>query len=228
MIFSSKLRNCKVTPNKTKCLVEVTPEHHAQHRQNQSQHSSPAISIGSQRLTNLRPNSNVSQRQIISQDHSENHQNDQDLIQRVSDVMKIEQCDKLVKGSGDNGLNTTSSTSSNHSQKSSESSNSFYASIPNMSTVNNQSKSFDPVISLMLSNNQPPLQLQNGIPFGDRNDKISDQQYRKELLARKELQMHPTYANFIAKNQVTKILPILLFFCVFFLLQKNAPLNFAL
>ena len=86
MIFSSKLRNCKVTPNKTKCLVEVTPEHHAQHRQNQSQHSSPAISIGSQRLTNLRPNSNVSQRQIISQDHSENHQNDQDLIQRVSEL----------------------------------------------------------------------------------------------------------------------------------------------
>ena len=37
-------------------------------------------------MTNLRPNSNVSQRQIISQDHSENHQNDQDLIQRVSEL----------------------------------------------------------------------------------------------------------------------------------------------
>ena len=150
---------------------------------------------------------NNSAKFLSSQHNSSLRAEDEDLIQRVSDVMKIEQCDKLVKMSGDNGLNTTSSTSSNHSQKSSESSNSFYASIPNMPTVNNQSKTFDPVISLMLSNNQPPLQLQNGISFGDKNDKINDQQYRKELLARKELQMHPTYANFIAKNQVNGTKP---------------------
>merc|ERR1712110_752109 len=57
---SSKLRNCKVTPNKTKCLIEVTPEHHAQQRQNQSQHSSPAISIGSHRFKSVRSRQKLS------------------------------------------------------------------------------------------------------------------------------------------------------------------------
>ena len=148
---------------------------------------------------------NNSAKFLSSQQNSSFRTEDEDLIQRVSDVMKIEQCDKLVKVSGDNGLNTTSSTSSNHSQKSSESSNSFYASIPNMPPVNNQS--FDPVISLMLSNNQPPIQLQNGLSYGDKNEKSNEQQYR-ELLARKELQMHPTYANFIAQNQMNGTKPV--------------------
>ena len=132
---------------------------------------------------------------------------EENLIQKVSDVVKVEHCDKFVTVPSEHGQNTTSSTSSNHSQKSSESSNSFYASIPNRQMSTQQPSRCDPVISLMLSNNQPPLQLQNGISYGDENGKSSDQQYR-EMLARKELQMHPTYANFIAQNQMNGTKPV--------------------
>ena len=128
---------------------------------------------------------------------------EEDLIQKVSDVMKMEQCDKLMKISVDNGLNTTSSTSSNHSQKSSESSNSFYASIPNR-LASNQPPVCDPVISLMLSNNQPPLQLHNRVCSGLQVTNNSEQNRAKLLiidqLTQKESLFQPTYANFTAKN----------------------------
>ena len=127
---------------------------------------------------------------------------EEDLIQKVSDVMKTDQCDKLVRGSVDNGLNTTSSTSSNHSQKSSESSNSFYASIPNRQ----QSSECDPVISLMLSNNQPPLQLHSGI-YSGLQEANSDKQHR-HIIERKDFQMQPTYANFISQNKLNGSRPV--------------------
>lgn len=129
---------------------------------------------------------------------------EEDLIQKVSDVMKMEQCDKLMKVSVD-GLNTASSTSSNHSQKSSESSNSFYASIPNR-LATNQPPVCDPVISLMLSNNQPPLQLHNRVCSNLQVTNNGEQNREKLLildqLTRKESLMQPTYANFTAKNMV--------------------------
>ena len=138
---------------------------------------------------------------LNTQQHFAIRTEDENLIQKVSDVMKMEQnCDKLMKVSVDNGLNTTSSTSSNHSQKSSESSNSFYASIPNRLTIN-QPRECDPVISLMLSNNQPPLQLHSGIYSGIQETN-NDKHYR-EMLVRKELQMQqPTYANFLDQSTV--------------------------
>ena len=124
---------------------------------------------------------------------------EENLIQKVSDVMKMEQhCDKLTKVSVDNGLNTTSSTSSNHSQKSSESSNSFYASIPNRLT-SNPPRECDPVISLMLSNNRPPLQLHSGI-YSSLQETHNEKDCRG-MIVRKELQMQqPTYANFLEQN----------------------------
>ena len=64
---SSKLR-CKMTPNKTKCLVEVTPEHSSRHCQ------SPAISG---RLFHHVGNNKTSTR------HAQDV--DEDLIQRVSE-----------------------------------------------------------------------------------------------------------------------------------------------
>ena len=144
---------------------------------------------------------------LNTQQHYAIRTEEENLIQKVSDVMKMEQnCDKLMKVSVDNGLNTTSSTSSNHSQKSSESSNSFYASIPNRLT-NNQPRDCDPVISLMLSNNQPPLQLHSGI-YGGLQETNNDKHYR-EMLVRKELQMQqPTYANFLDQNTVNGVRPL--------------------
>ena len=56
---------------------------------------------------------------------------EENLIQKVSDVVKVEHCDKFVTVPSEHGQNTTSSTSSNHSQKSSEYSNSYYYSIKN-------------------------------------------------------------------------------------------------
>ena len=60
----------------------MTPEHHAHQntRQNLSQHSSPAIS-GSHRFNNFRAISNNQRPSLQDQD-----QNDQDLIQRVSEL----------------------------------------------------------------------------------------------------------------------------------------------
>ena len=140
---------------------------------------------------------NVSSK-FSSKQHFAMRSHEENLIQKVSDVVKVEHCDKFVTVPVEHGQNTTSSISSNHSQKSSESSNSFYTSIPDRQMTMQQPSKCDPVISLMLSNNQPPLQLHSGI-YGARQDISNDKQFR-EMLARKEFQMQPTYANFAAKH----------------------------
>ena len=128
---------------------------------------------------------------------------EEDLIQKVSDVMKMEQCDKVIKTAVDNGHHTSSSTSSNRSQKSSESSNSFYASIRSSGT-STQPAPYNPVISLMLSNNQPPLQLHNRVSSGLQTANLSELNNEKlamlDKLKRRENglpQTQPTYANFL-------------------------------
>ena len=88
---SSKFHNIKVTNNKTKCLVELTPEHSAR---NLSQHSSPRIHSGNGGMI---PNSGI--RRLLMPE-------EEDLIQRVSELHNHN------SGKSSHNISTTTGTTS--------------------------------------------------------------------------------------------------------------------